>query len=87
MKVEVSAKNLSEGARNLEILRQIRERHQHSRVRIAGKTMPIDAQTANLLVTVHDALNVDNKVKFVAMLAQSPATFQRLVDFSWKQVA
>ena len=83
MKVDVTERDVYEGARNLEILRAIVTGHQHSKIRIAGKTSSVDAQTANVLVTVHDALGAKNKVSFVALLAHSPATFRKLVDFAW----
>ena len=86
-KVQLSERDIYEGARNLEILRQIIAGHQHSKIRIAGKTCTVDAQTANALVTVHDALGIKNQVTFVGFLAHSTGTFHAMVDFSWKQVA
>ena len=40
----------------------------------------VDATTANMLVTVHDALNDANKAKFERI------SLMRLVDFGWKHV-
>ena len=83
----LNTQDIYEGTRNLDILRAIVERHQHSRIRIAGKTTPVDAQTANLLLTCYEALNPETKMKFVAMLAHSQATFAKTVAFCWKHVA
>ena len=84
--MQLTARDMAEGARNLAILREITVRHQHARLRIAGKTVSVDAQTANMLVAVHDALRSDNQPKFEGMLAHSGATFSRLVDFGWGHV-
>ena len=85
--MELDTKDIYEGARNLEILRDIIKNHQHSRVNVAGKTIAVDMQTANVLVTVHDALNIEMKTKFIAMLYHSPDSFNKIVNFSWGQVA
>ena len=83
----LNPKDIYQGATNLEILRQVGERHQHSKIQVGGKSVSIDAQTAHVLVLVHDALSTPNKVNFVGMLAHSPATFNRIVDFAWKHTA
>ena len=83
---QLEPRDIYVGATNLEILRTITERHQHAKVQVARKSVAVDAQTAHVLTLVHDALSVSNKVRFIAMLAHSPATFRKLVDFSWSQV-
>lgn len=45
----------------------------------------IDMQTANVLVTVHDALGSKHQTKFQKMLVCWKG-FEKLVNFSWKQV-
>ena len=87
MTIKATAKELVEGRRNLDILRVIPRMHQHAKMRIAGKTTSVDAQTANVLVMVHDALNDKNQISFQSMLSISPSTFRRAVDFSWSRIA
>ena len=85
-KIELSPKDIYAGGANITVMREIGKRHQHSKIQVGGKSTTIDAQTANVLVTVHDALEAKNQVSFAAMTAHSPATFARLIDFAWKQV-
>ena len=87
MALQLKERDIYQGGTNLETLRTIAERHQHAKIQVGRKSVTVDAQTANALTLVHDALNVSNKVTFVAMLAHSPATFRRIVDFSWKHVS
>lgn len=82
-KVELTSKDIYAGGANITKLREIGARHQHSKIQVAGKSVAVDAQTANLLVTVHDALSAENKVTFAAMTAHSYGTFKKIVDFSW----
>lgn len=86
MSFRVEERDIYQGATNLEILRTIAERHQHAKIQVARKSVTVDAQTARVLSLVHDNLDASNKVKFVALLAHSPATFRKILDFSWKQV-
>ena len=60
----------------IEQLRQIVERHQAAKV----DGYMVDATTAHMLVTVHDALNEDNQAEFQRV------NFLALVDFGWKHV-
>ena len=60
----------------IEQLRRIVERHQAARV----DGFMVDATTANMLVTVHDALGAANQERFQTI------DFMRLVDFGWKHV-
>ena len=87
MTLKLTGKDLMEGMRNIDILVNIKEMHQHAKIRVAGKTVAIDAQTANAITTVYNALNTDNQGKFAGMLAHSPKTFERMVDFAWKSIA
>ncbi len=87
MTTKLTAKDLYEGAHNLETLRTIAVRHQQAKIQVGGKSVAIDAVTANALVTVLDALSLENEMKFVSMLAHSQDTFQRVLDFSWAHVS
>ena len=78
--------NIAEGLRNLSILRDIIERHQHAKIQVGGKSVAVDAVTAQALVTVHDALDLENQCRFAGMTAHDSTTFQSLIDFSWSQV-
>ncbi len=84
--MELTERDIYQGSTNLETLRTIAERHQHAKIQVARKSVTVDAQTAHMLCLVHDALNAGNKVKFVALLAHSQATFRKMVDFSWNHV-
>ena len=83
----LTGRDIFEGLRNLDILRQITTGHQHAKIRIGGKTSAVDMQTANALVTVHDALGGKGRTTFVAMLANSTSTFNKLVSFAWEHVS
>ena len=50
------------------------------------KTMKVDMQTANAIVTVFDALKKPNQEKFITMLNKGKATFSQIVGFAWKAV-
>ena len=84
-KIELTARDIYQGGSNITIMREIPKRHQHAKIQVGGKSTAIDAQTANVLVMVHDALDAKNKVSFAAMTAHSVGTFRRMVDFAWKQ--
>ena len=86
-KLELSPKDIYAGGVNITIMREIGNRHQHAKIQVGGKSAAIDSQTANMLVTVHDALDAKNKVTFAAMTAHSTATFHKMVDFGWKHVS
>jgi len=51
-----------------------------------GKTMKIDAQTANAVLKVHGALNDENKKKVSDMARKSKQHFGKVVDFAWKHL-
>lgn len=86
MALTLDGRSVYQGGQNVETLRSIIEHHQHACIQVGGKSTQVDVQTANALLTVHDALNAESRVKFAYMLAQSPGTFRRLLDFCWKQV-
>ncbi|KKN20136.1 hypothetical protein LCGC14_0938790 [marine sediment metagenome] len=86
MAVELTGRDLLRGMQNVTILREIRERHQHAKIQVAGRSVAVDMQTANVLIMVYDALGLEAQAKFAGMLHHSPGTFRRLVDFSWGQV-
>lgn len=49
-----------------------------------GKTMKIDAQTAQAVLNVHKAVNDENKKKIEDMASKSKHHFTKVVDFAWK---
>jgi hypothetical protein len=51
-----------------------------------GETVDIDAPTANVLLTVLNALEEENKKRMVELLTKSTADFLKVVDFCWKNV-
>lgn len=52
----------------IELLKnEILEKRQARRIRIDGRKVYVDMQTANVCVQVHDALSDDNKVRFMTM--------------------
>ncbi|KKM89106.1 hypothetical protein LCGC14_1251990 [marine sediment metagenome] len=85
-KLELTGRDLIQGGRNISILKNIQTHHQHAKIQVAGKSVAIDGVTANALATVYDALKTEHQLKFAAMLHHSPATFQRILDFSWAHV-
>ena len=71
----------------LDDLKKIVARQQAATVKFQdGKSMKVDMQTAQALLTVQGALNKNNQVKMAGMLAKNKASFTKMVDFSWKQV-
>lgn len=68
---------LKRGASVLEACRYVREHHQATRHR----GVFIDAQTANAIVTVHDALNPENQAKFAGI-----DDVKRMATVAWKLV-
>ncbi len=51
-----------------------------------GTQTRVDPTTAKMLLTVHDALHPDNRMKFSGALKHSQSKFNKIVDFGWKQV-
>ena len=68
-------------------LQKIKDTHQHGTVKHKdGSTSKIDVQTAHVLLTVHKALNNENKKKFSDMMSRSNQHMKKASDFAWKQV-
>jgi len=51
-----------------------------------GSQTRVDPTTANALLTVHGALHPDNRKKFADALEHSKGKFNRMLDFTWRQV-
>ncbi len=66
--------------KKIELIRNVIDRHQYQKVISSGRKEIIDATTANVIITVYDALNETNKKKFASM------TYQRMADIAWKLV-
>lgn len=68
-------------------LQKIKDTHQHGTIVHKDKSASkIDVQTAHALLTVHKALNNENKKKFSDMMARSNHHMKKAADFAWKQV-
>jgi hypothetical protein len=63
-------------------LKQIVSEHQYQKIH--GSI--VDATTANMLVTVRNALSKKNQPNFDKML-ETPQGFRKLVDFGWSHIA
>jgi len=71
----------------METLKKIVDQHQWQRVKFQdGTTVSVDATTANMLVTVYNALSSPNQAKMNEQINKNKLNFQRLVDFGWKHV-
>lgn len=68
---------LPRNAPRIDRLRRIVEEHQAARVE--GKV--VDATTANMLVSIHDALNEKNRAHFLAL------PLPKMVALGWKLVS
>jgi len=51
-----------------------------------GDSIDIDPPTANVLLTVMNALDAENKEKMIERMSQNAQEFLKVVDFAWKQV-
>lgn len=51
-----------------------------------GETLDVDASTANVLLTVLNALTDENKQRMLEVMGSNAAEFLKVVDFAWKQV-
>ena len=49
-----------------------------------GKTMEIDEQTAKVVLSIHEAVDDENKKKIEEMASKSKQHFTKVVDFAWK---
>lgn len=68
-------------------LQGIKDRHQMGKIKHQdGSTSSVDVQTAHALLTVHKALNDENKKKFSDMMSKSKGHMSKAADFAWKNV-
>ena len=68
-------------------LQNIKDKHQMGKIKHQdGSTSSVDVQTAHALLTVHKALNDENKKKFSDMMAKSKHHMSKAADFAWKSV-
>ena len=68
-------------------LQNIKDKHQMSRIKHRdGTSSNIDVQTAHAILTVHKALNDDNKKKLSDMMSKSKHHMSKVADFAWKNV-
>lgn len=51
-----------------------------------GESLDVDSATANVLLTVLNALESDNKQRMVDLMSSNASEFMKVVDFAWKQV-
>lgn len=65
-------------ATRIEMLREIVAEKQAKRIRVDGRKLYVDLFTASMLVQVHDALNEENRARFIGL------PFLRMVDVGWK---
>jgi hypothetical protein len=68
-------------------LQKIKDTHQHDTINHKdGSASKIDVQTAHALLSVHKALNDENKKKFSDMMARSNHHMKKAADFAWNKV-
>lgn len=68
-------------------LQGIKDSHQMGKIKHQdGSTSNVDVQTAHALLTVHKALNDENKKKFSDMMSKSKGHMSKAADFAWKSV-
>lgn len=65
-------------ATRIEMLREIVAEKQAKRISVDGRKLYVDLFTASMLVQVHDALNEENRARFIGL------PFLRMVDVGWK---
>jgi 2-C-methyl-D-erythritol 4-phosphate cytidylyltransferase len=62
----------------IDMLREIVAEKQGKRIRVDGRKLYVDLFTASMLVQVYDALNEENRARFIGL------PFLRMVDIGWK---
>ena len=68
-------------------LQKIKDTHQHGNIKHAdGTSSKVDVQTAHAILTVHKALNDENKKKFSDLVGRSKQHLQKAADFSFKHL-
>lgn len=79
---------IEEATDHMSQLQQIKDTHQHGKVNHAdGTSSKVDVQTAHALLTVHKALNDNNKKKFADLIGKSKDHMRKASDFAWKHVS
>lgn len=72
---------------NLDVLKRIVREHQYEDVKFnKGGKIRVDGTTANMLLTLYNALKPATQEKFVRMINNSKADFVRTVDFGWSKI-
>ena len=80
--LDISEENVSE---NIEHIKDIVKNHQAKKLKfLDGSSLTVDAQTANAIHLVHNALNDENKAKVAKMLTHSKGQFMKVADFAHK---
>jgi hypothetical protein len=51
-----------------------------------GESVDVDVPTANVLLTVLNALDDENKQRMLELMSADAKNFLKVVDFSWKNV-
>jgi hypothetical protein len=64
----------------IEMLRSIVDGKQAQRIRVDGRKVYVDLFTASMLVQVYDALNAENREKFIGL------PFMKMVGVGWALV-
>jgi hypothetical protein len=68
-------------------LQKIKNTHQQGTVKHKdGSASKVDEQTAHAVLTVHGALNAENKKKYADMVARSNHHLQEAAEFAWKHL-
>ena len=68
-------------------LQKIKDTHQHGTINHKdGSASKVDVQTAHAILTVHKALNDENKKKLSDMMARSNHHMKKAADFAWNKV-
>jgi hypothetical protein len=68
-------------------LQKIKDTHQHGSIKHTdGTSSKVDVQTAHAILTVHKALNDENKKKFSDLVGRSKQHLQKAADFSFKHL-
>lgn len=87
MKPVIQAEQIEEAVDVVGQLKKIKDKHQIATINHKdGSASKIDVQTAHALLTVHNALNDENKKKFSDMMARSNHHMGKASEFAWKKV-
>ena len=87
MEPVIQAEQIEEAVDVVGQLKKIKDKHQMATINHKdGSASKIDVQTAHALLTVHNALNDENKKKFSDMMARSNHHMSKASEFAWKKV-